>query len=177
MNFIKITLIAIVSSFLFACSSQPEPSTQYYLFPYPENKALQQRVEIALNLELAPYLKTDSIALLKEGNLLQFAHYHRWAQPLQVSINESLVDKLSNQLPGKVVDDINQLGGLQLQIVRFHGNLQGEVVLIGAWSIAQQKPEKFILRMQQSAEGYDDLVSTMDLLLDKLVQQIVKQLI
>lgn len=169
MIFRRLSLL-ILSGCLFACSSKPEPSISYYLLPY--QSVTQNKVdEVKLTVSIADYLKNDNLVVENNLNQLQFAHYHRWAQPVDLAIKQYLQKRLIqlNEVQ-KSYTNTSTTMSYRLSIERLHGTESGQVFLSGVWRIGGEgnSAHYFNYETKQTAAGYTNLIFSMAELLDKL---------
>lgn len=94
-----VTIFIII--LLTACNSNPQQKTQYYLLNSPTNTNTldhnnedQQNIIVEL-LELPEYLKQPSLVLQLSSHQLHYSHFHMWAEPLQNSIAQALLQELN----------------------------------------------------------------------------------
>ncbi|GGO74020.1 PqiC family protein [Bowmanella pacifica] len=93
-----ITLLALT-----ACSSAPPP-LQYYLLDSPgiksaENTPLKRQIRVEV-LPLPEYLQQDGLVMRMADGSLHVSRQHLWAQGLQQSMPQVLVDALNHTQSG-----------------------------------------------------------------------------
>ena len=143
----KQALILAIFSVIFmtACSSKTSQNTQYYLL----NSPTQARTDIATNenlplvalklIELPDYLKEPSLVLQLSDHQLHYSHFHMWAEPLQMSLAESLIQELNISeshyyyLAESTPSDTAVKTNIMVKITAFHTTHQSQALLAGSY--------------------------------------------
>ena len=107
-----------------------------------EFETVEEPIAIAISVDSFPeYLARLQIVTRTSDNKLQFAAFDQWAEPLSHNFTRVLLIDLANYLstdrlyvfPWRKTRPIDY--ELLLDVVRFDGELGGEVVLTARWSI------------------------------------------
>ncbi len=183
--------IAILSMVLFAaCSSNETPKTQYYLLSNPivnttvKAKSEQKpRVAITL-LELPDYLKQPSLVLQLSDHQLHYSNFHMWAEPLQTSFTQALIQDTNNideRFEYFANDTAKQAStdlALFVNITAFHPTHQSQAILVGNYWLEDKqlnkliKAENFTFTLALNKNGYGHAVTQMRNVITKLAKQI-----
>ncbi|MBT1062831.1 membrane integrity-associated transporter subunit PqiC [Bowmanella sp. Y26] len=184
--------IIITLSTLFAlaaCSSAP-PSLQYYLLDSPAKvSAPHTQTKRQIRLELLPlpeYLQQDGLVMRLSDSSLHVSRQHLWAQALQQSVPQVLVDALNNHQEVRFVTQ-NEPGALQAGerlVIQIRHLLidqqQGAILSAQYWLLDQQGSIHFQGSFNQSQQmahdGYPHAVENLQLLLKNLAAQIQTEL-
>ncbi|WAJ70784.1 PqiC family protein [Catenovulum adriaticum] len=154
---------------LVSCTT-PKPKVTYYALDYtPIKQVLTPWVKV--DVQLPEFLKQENIVIESAKSELTFAHYHRWAEPL----DEMVERYISNQLLLMQVDTKGQTKrALKLKIERLVGSVSGQVYLSGywQWNNATNQRHYFDIIQEQNKTGYQAFVLTTSDLLRELVAQI-----
>ena len=164
---ILISLILVLAG----CAS-PDLQVKYYLLPYQAINN-QLKADIDLQVNLAEYLKQDSIVVENNASELTFANNHRWAEPLEQLTSRYLNKALLLAGNAKFTSDKK----LVINIERLYGSASGQVYLSGFWqAYSETSPHTqryyFDFKLKQSESGYKSLVDTSAVLLSQLASQI-----
>lgn len=148
----------------------PKPKVTYYALAYtPITQVLTPWVRVKVDLPV--FLKQENIVIESAESELTFAHYHRWAEPL----DEMIERHISNQLLLKKPNSSEQKERIiQLKIERLVGSVSGEVYLSGYWQWNKTTNQRhyFDIIKKQNKTGYQAFVLTVSGLLNELVTQI-----
>lgn len=183
--------IAILSMVLFAaCSSNETPKTQYYLLnnPIVNNKVnviSEQKARIAITLlELPDYLKQPSLVLQLSDHQLHYSNFHMWAEPLQTSFAQALVqdtnsiDENFQYISSNTAKQQPQDLTLFVNITAFHTTHQSQAILVGNYWLEDKhlskliKAQNFNLTLALNENGYGHAVTQMRNVILKLAKQI-----
>ncbi|MCU4676010.1 ABC-type transport auxiliary lipoprotein family protein [Catenovulum sp. 2E275] len=168
-------LVVIFSCFLFGCASEP-PQIKYYLLPYQSLEQTTSNIQLEINV--AEYLKQDSLVIENEQSELTFAHYHRWAEPLELLIHRYMSKQLLKQL---TVPQRLDKTKLIIEIERLYGSVNGKVYLSGYWWIEKHQTDGierhyFNFQQPQLEAGYRSFVDSTADLLTRLASQVNHEL-
>ena len=183
--------IAILSMVLFAaCSSNETPKTQYYLLNNPivnstVNATSEQKTRIALTiLELPYYLKQPSLVLQLSDHQLHYSNFHMWAEPLQASFAQALIqdansiDERFQYLDSDTTKQQTTDLALFVNITAFHTTHQSQAILVGNYWLENKqsnkliKAENFTFTLALTENGYGHAVTQMR----KVIAQLAKQI-
>jgi len=177
-----------------ACSSNNTAKTQYYLLNSPtlnkasDNNNNNKPVVIINLLELPEYLKQASLVLQLSEHQLHYAHFHMWAEPLQVSITEGLLQDLNaidshhNYMPVLNPQQLTSTTEVILKINAFHSTHQSQAILTGRYWLKEKnnnnavKVHNFTLTADLNANGYPHAVEKMRAVITELANDISKNI-
>lgn len=177
-----------------ACSSNNTAKTQYYLLNSPTlNKASDNnnnnRPVVIINLlELPEYLRQASLVLQLSEHQLHYAHFHMWAEPLQMSITEGLIQDLNaidnhhNYMPVLNPQQVKSTTEVILKINAFHSTHQSQAILTGRYWLKEKnnnnavKVHHFTLTADLNANGYPHAVEKMRTVITELANDISKNM-
>ncbi len=186
-------ILSVSMMLMTACSSKNTAKTQYYLLNSPTlentmgvNNLNTPRVVITL-LELPDYLKQPSLVLQLSDHQLHYSQFHIWAEPLQSSITESLIQELNTQ------DNLHNYSVLlnpsssaesevSIKITAFHSTHQSQVILAGNYWLHDKNKKKsekshhFNLTIALDSDGYPNAVAQLRNLVTQLAHEITKNL-
>lgn len=183
----KIIIIATVA-LICSCFGKTPPATFYMLQAMPEEKPrdrLSQEIFIAVGPVAIPSeMDRPQIIIRDQKNRIRLSETHRWAAPLPDSIASVLSTNLSVLLgtdrimPRHHSDLFPVTHYIVLNINRFDGQLQKEVLLDVTWSIQKnQHLEPLFIKRSVIHEpvlygDYHDLVGAQSKALFELSRQI-----
>lgn len=154
---------------LLGCAT-PKPKVTYYALDYtPIKQVLTPWVKV--DIQLPEFLKQENIVIESAKSELTFAHYHRWAEPL----DEMIERHISNQLLLMQADTkVQKKQVIKLNIERLVGSVSGQVYLSGYWQWNNSTHQRhyFDIIKAQNKTGYQAFVFTTSDLLRELVAQI-----
>jgi len=159
--------------------NQPTPEVTYHLLD-SQQKTMNHRLpdtRVALSkVKLADYLLLPNLVMRKEGNQLDVASYHNWAEPLDKAIKRILISNLNsiNQRIG-VVNKCKDCEQIEVAIDHFYPNETGDVVLAGHFVVKAgdaESVEYFSFTQPQLEAGYSQSVVVMNTLLKQLSNKI-----
>ncbi|WP_077285082.1 membrane integrity-associated transporter subunit PqiC [Cognaticolwellia aestuarii] len=177
-----------------ACSSNNTAKTQYYLLNSPtlnkasDNNNNNKPVVIINLLELPEYLRQASLVLQLSEHQLHYAHFHMWAEPLQVSITEGLLQDLNaidshhNYMPVLNPQQLTSTTEVILKINAFHSTHQSQAILTGRYWLKEKnknnavKVHNFTLTADLNANGYPHAVEKMRAVITELANDIRKNM-
>lgn len=167
----KKRLMAFVTLIIFAgCAEIKPPQNHYYLLDTAQTQHVGQlSAPVSVRIELAQYLAQGSLVLQLDEQRIQPSHYHRWAEPLSGMIERYLQRQLQQ------LEYLQNDQTLTIVIDRFHGSPTGDVRFSGQWwksGAHPPKPQPFDFHAHQNGAGYDQLVSELQQLLNRLAREV-----
>lgn len=187
---VTIWLVMMVS----ACSSNAPTKTQYYLLNSPTNTSAstvinenQQNITVSL-LELPDYLKQPSLVLQLSSHQLHYSHFHMWAEPLQNSFSQALLDDLNQQdnrfnyIDNSTTTSKASIEAITIKVTAFHATHQSQALLTGTFwvqnsnTVKQPQPHKFTLTLSLDKNGYEHAVEKMRQSINQLAQKIINNI-
>lgn len=188
-------ILTIISIMLVtACSSNTTKNTQYYLLNSPtltKNKVETNEHSSFVTLklmELPDYLKQPSLVLQLSDHQLHYSHFHMWAEPLQVSLAQSLIQDLNtadnnfHYLTESVPSETAVKTELVVKITAFHATHQSQALLAGSYWLQYNNVHKegkkypFKLTLTLDIDGYPHAVEQMRKTVVLLANEIVTNL-
>lgn len=134
-------------------------------------------------------LSRPQIALRLDSQSLKYDDFHRWSGPLNDEFAEVLMEDLAARLPLQTNVALFPWGGyfqpthrLIVNITQFDGQLDGEVILTGRWTIANAAGKetlvarKSTIRVKVTGPQYQDLVAAQSQAVAELSAEIVAAL-
>jgi uncharacterized lipoprotein YmbA len=187
----RVLLLGVMAAAGLGCAGSPNAKF-YTLSPLVstgEVKSLKETPGRDLAIGVGPvrlpqYLMRKEIVTRTDQNRIDLAEYDLWGGTLQDDFSRSLMENLTLLLAGERVSLFPWPGmtGLDyrvgVEVVRFDGNLGGEVVLIATWVIRESQGNKISLvrtsRIQEPAraQGYEGMVGGMSRALARLSLEI-----
>ncbi|AMC35226.1 PqiC family protein [Janthinobacterium sp. B9-8] len=182
----KTRIILALLCLLTACSSVPV--TRYYRLPDvplpPAPASSVDRPVVLVDIKLADFLSAGGIAYQQGEVGLTLAQQNLWAERVQEGVKRVLVARMQQYQPrqlwlGSAPDA--RISTLTIELSQFNGRDDGKALLGGRWSLrnAEQKllmQSPFYLEVAQQGAGYDALVLALSEGLDRLSQNISKDL-
>ena len=184
----------ILVSLLAGCATSPAAKHHlYFLSAEANTSAHNDNMTIGIGaLEIATYLKRSEIMLQVGPKELRASRYHHWAEPLQEGVRRYLRDQLSTDL-ATAVDTNRQfrhtwLSQIDISVDKFHGDLDGQVVLDAHYVIHliadtdnitgenTLKRGRVQISGSQNGSGYAALVEAQESLLETLAQRIAQDI-
>lgn len=136
-------------------------------------------------VKLAPYLDRPQIVTRTHRNQLALAPFDRWAAPLHENLVRVLAEDLQWMVPARSIVLYpwrrSETPNLQLtvDVVRFDGALDGEVVLKAHWALFDaegallvQQSSRIVAAVESDEFGYLGLVGAMNRCLEALSKEI-----
>lgn len=174
-----INFLAVI--FLCACASMP--STQYYQLPDAVwNPSFRQTNQMTCIRVITPdILKQDSLLYQTSPTTLSFARHHRWAERLDIAIEQVLANTLNNAVSNKRFIpsslNISTNSCWQINIQRFQGVYDGKVQVMGTATKINDKQNEVItfnITRNQQGDGYDAMVRALNSALKDVVLEIIR---
>jgi len=181
-----------VSLWIFGCTRRYSPVDFYTLTamhePQPARTS-QEGMAIAIGPVTIPAAIDRSQIVTRDGtNKIRLSENHRWAGPLQQDIAAVLADNISGLLKSERVapftreDLFEPTHRIIVDITRFDGQLDKEIILDVVWSIKKitdNKPlvmRRSFVRETISSPTYDDFVAAQSKALATLSEEIADSL-
>ena len=155
------------------CAATPPNIQEYLLRTEPPVSPGVARTNDKGNVILkpiwvAPYLDRRGIVVETASNQLTEARYQIWAEPLTTALRRVLQVTIGQSTERSVrVDHVAEDAlsvAVDVQIFRFHGDLDGNVTLVAEWILSAAGSTgtryQFSRSQRTSTEGYDGLVDT-----------------
>lgn len=167
--------------------SQP---ADFYLLssqPLPRLTARDGLIGV-LPVRVPDYLDRPQIVTRTGANTLDLNEFHRWAEPLRMNITAILIQNLSHLLQTDGIINTGQNFGLPLrfqvgvEVRRFDGELGGEVILSGRWSVFSDDGKQtvvgrgFSFHEQTQSETYEAYVAALSRTIAELGRAIAEEL-
>ena len=177
---------------IFGCAGRSSPADFYTLTamhqPQPARTS-QGGMAIAIGPVTIPAALDRSQIVTRDGtNKIHLAENHRWAGPLQQDIAAVLADNISGMLKSERVapftreDLFEPTHRVIVDITRFDGQLDKEIILDVVWSIKKITDNKPLVMRRSfvqetvSSPTYDDFVAAQSKALATLSEEIVDSL-
>jgi len=182
---------------LVGCSSAPLSKTHYYLLNNqqaklnvndagnePENP---KRMMVLSVKDLPEYLNHPHLAMKTADHQLNYAHFHLWAEPLQLGVKKALLAELNANNTGRyfIAENRNKthdnLTSLVVNIDYFHPTSDSLVTLSGQYWLSKANKDQyssvqpFYFELQLEQDGYPHSVEKMRALVAKLATKIMKK--
>lgn len=187
---LRLATLACLFTLVAACASSAPPLSYYRLGAPASTGATTVDTSLpALVLErvtLADYLAQPGLVLQQGPYQLQVSRQHLWAENLDVALPQALLAALREAstdyryfLRGNDFVPTAVGYGLRVHFDGFHATDNGEVVASGRYQLVASANDqelanrRFTLRRDLRADGYPEVVSQLDALLDELATQLV----
>ena len=167
-------LLLLMGVFLAACSTtMPEHST--YLLRSDKNlgsgEVLSDSNVYLGGLTLANYIDQQGVVLETAPGQIHEARFHRWAEPLSVSLRGFLGAEISAGLGRDLAlnESPEHAVRLDVNIDQMHGTMDGKALLVAHWRLTDSGGSRLFKYVKTSAlegDGYDALVSAQRQLLE-----------
>ncbi len=124
-------------------------------------------------VDVASYLDRPQIITRSGANEVKLAEFDRWAQPLKESLPKACAESLSVMLGRERVFASEQPAAgepkyrVTVEVMRFDGEVGGEVVLDARWTVLRGTPESIVSSRRThvvkpaGSDGYRSLVGAM----------------
>ncbi len=174
----KKALVVCAALLLSACSS--EADKQYYQLPAMPSSASasvttttsapltgQRHVLWVEPVNVSDYLSGNGLAYQTSDVQYVIATSNLWASPLDQQLQQTLVNNLSQLMPGWLVTGSlagNNYDTLSVTVTGFHGRYDGKAIISGSWILQrgdQTLRKPFSLVLKQDKDGYSALVRTL----------------
>ena len=182
---------------LTGCSSAPLSQTNYYILNN-QNAALKasevsgelskpKKIILLSVRDLPEYLNQPHLVMQMADHQLNYAHFHLWAEPLQLGFKKALLAELNKNSTMAYFIAENRdnkqsgLTTLAVNIDYFHAGSNSLVTLSGQyWLSTPHKSESiqvkpFYFEQQLELDGYPHSVAKMRALVAKLASKIMNQ--
>ena len=190
--FYPFVILGAVWTVLIGCGTT-SPSRYYTLSPligsieeiHDSGDVSRLSVEVE-PIELPKYLERPQIITRLSPNKIQPAPFDRWAEPLEDGFLGVLVENLSHLLWTDQIAVASWTGLRQshyrvsVEVIRFDGQLGGDVFLIARWTIYDKEKNHILLEKRSSLKepsgtpSYEAMVSAESRLLTYLSREIAE---
>lgn len=192
--FIAFILLSMLMS---ACSSKRKTVHYYRLnanananantnAPSVENTETSYSTQIRVEISLPEYLQQDAIVTEMDSHEITRANYHRWAEPLQNSVKQQLMQFLNQSSSRVIFSAYNQPSlapekmVLQISFSNFQGTNSGMINVSGQYLLYQQqkllKKNYFEFHDAITGNGYAMVIKALQISLQKLSTQIKNEI-
>jgi uncharacterized lipoprotein YmbA len=174
----QLVIALLLVSILPGCTPAiSKPESFYQLQEIPDNKltAIEKGAVVGLGpIQLPEYINRPQIVTRLSRQQIHVSEFNRWIEPLSDGITRTLVIKLANQLNSNRVYWLprkDQKLPLELRVAidisRFDGQFNGEVILEGRWSLYNKMDNPLItkvsiIRQPLAGQTYSALVVAMN---------------
>ena len=152
-----------------ACSASPEPKL-YIIEPMSASAGTQIDNDLSIGVgpvTLPAHLNRKGIVTHDQRYRVNAAKFDRWAEPLDHNITNALAENLSVLIPSDQViaypwDSAHNFDfTVQIRVITFGANPNGEVVLSASWTIydATNAPVELTKTRYAAARRGDDMVA------------------
>ena len=180
--------IACLVFFLSACGTSPK--THFYLLSqdHPADKnAVHNADGLRIGVwkaRLPEFLDRSEIVTRNGQHNIELSDFHKWAGRLDNNLSRLVADELGERLhTGRVAVSpwpayIKNNYQVKLYIERFDGQLGGEIVLSGAWSLLNGGGNKelawepFTFKTTAASATYSDMIAALSTLTVQLADRI-----
>jgi len=176
---LRLALACLLPALLCGCSVSRQAVVYYNLTPltaaHPDHGPADSGRPLALGvgpITLPESLSRAQIAVRLDAQRLRYDDANRWSGSLAEDFAAVLLDDLATQLPAQASITLFPWGGwfqpshrLVINVSRFDGALNGEVVLKARWTIANASGKETMVARQSTitvkvtAAGYPGLVA------------------
>lgn len=187
---IIIFISALLLGTLTACSTSPAPHL-YIIEPMTAWANMETDNDLSIGVgpvRLPAHLNRKGIVTHDQRYRVNAAEFDRWAEPLDHNITNALAENLSVLIPSDQViaypwDSAHDFDfTVQVRVITFGANPDGEVVLIASWKIydAANAPIELTKKRYSAARRGDDmiaLVAAMSQMIGQLSRDIATRLV
>ncbi len=170
MNVYRRCFASIVLLAISACATAPEP--QYYLLGQAAASPAGREAVVTTTVSMPTYLRHEGIALATAPHTIQHARFHRWVQPLDEGVRQTLRAALRKQIPSAPIKR------LDVDIEYFHGDVDGTVWLQASWRLHLQcgvdQQGRYHGKEQILSPGYRPLVAAHQKLVTSFAAEIAE---
>ncbi len=168
-------MLVLLSSILstWGCGTSPRPD--FYLLEQAASTqltGLERGIAIGIGpVNVAPYLDRPQIVTRAGNHRLKMSEFHRWSEPLKISLSTVIAINLSNKLQTNRVYLLPRQNKsipldylIAIDVVRFDGELGGEARLAARWSLFGKDGQVILTKVSiisTAVEGssYEQLVA------------------
>ena len=187
-----------VIGLLVGCSSAPLSKSHYYLLNNQQaelktnttsNQPIKPKEVMVLSVkDLPEYLNQPHLVMKIADHKLNYAHFHLWAEPLQLGLKKALLAELNanNSESYFIAENRDSLDdnltSLVVNIDYFHPTSDSLVTLSGQYWLSKANKDQyssvqpFYFEQQLEQDGYPHSVAKMRALVAKLAVKIMNQL-
>jgi len=188
----------VLTCLLAGCSSAPLSETNYYILN--NQKAALKTSEVSGELakpkklillsvrDLPEYLNQPHLVMQMADHQLNYAHFHLWAEPLQLGFKKALIAELNaNSTTAYFIAENRDnkqrdLTTLAVNIDYFHAGSNSLVTLSGQYWLSKthksedSQVQPFYFEQPLELDGYPHSVAKMRALVSKLASKIMSQI-
>ena len=179
---IKIIILAVLFSFLSACSSAPNALTYYLLHSTSGESVLDREAKQSIVLDkvtLPEYLKHRGLVYQTSDTNLHISTSHLWAEPVDEGLTKALASALEANNVALIRPDhyaSEDAPHLSLYINDFVSTYEGEVIFSGQYAITRASEEAsihpFMFKAPLSNDGFASSIKAMRSAINKLAKDI-----
>jgi len=184
----SIITYATLAILLAGCSAK---SNFYQLSPMSykgqKNIIKKDKIIAIAPVEVADYLDKPQIVTRLSKQKVILNELDRWAGAIDKNIQSVIKHNLTIKMPRYTIlskplsEPINSKYTLYVYIDKFDGELQGDVVLLGRWSLVYEDENSFVKGKEfdyslKAGDTLDSIISTESKLLEKLSSDIAKNI-
>ena len=181
---------------LVGCSSAPLSKTSYYLLNNQKaglttndvsgDSSMPKKVMVLSVRDLPEYLIQPHLVMQMVDHQLNYAHFHMWAEPLQLGLKKALLTELnSNNTETYFIAENrdnreDNLATVVVNIDYFHASSDSLVTLSGQYWLSKSNEKQysqvqpFYFEQQLEQDGYPHSVAKMRALVSQLAIKIMK---
>ena len=193
----KLLAICFCMTLLIGCTSK-SLSVRYYLLHTPEknlsdNMNKEKPIVVLQLLDVAEYLRQTSLVMQVEQNQLYYSRQDVWAENLQTSFYQALLQDLNatgqrNYVALSAPEAIDATTSISVKLAHFHATDKSSVVSSGRYWLsatnAQAKKNNkrgvashtFFFESELKQDGYAQAVKQLRMLVTSLAEQIEKDI-
>ncbi len=186
-------IVALTCLLLGGCANSPK--TEYYTLTAEqtaEELCATGGGEVLIKIALSGFpelLAQPQIATRPQPNRIEYAEFHRWAGSLESAFQQSLAENLHQScrrvqvIPDFWPDSSAPFYQLNLEVVRFDGDLGGNVNLTVKWTLlGKQQKTDYAMQLDKFVEpvagnNYVSLVAAQGHTVAKLAEKILQTLL
>lgn len=191
-----LSLGCLITSLISGCGGSRQPVVYYNLTPLTIERAPQTANNITgpISIGIGPVIFPDAlsraqIASRLDPQRLKYNDFHRWSGALADNFADVLMEDIASQLPATASIAVFPWGSyfqpshrLFIDVSRFDGELDKEIVLAARWSLTRASNKETIVSRKSAihvkVEGsdYQDLVGAQSQAVAELSKEIVTAL-
>lgn len=177
---LKIIALAVLFSFLSACSSAPNALTYYLLHATNGASVLEREAKQSIVLDkvtLPEYLKHRGLVYQTSDTNLHISTSHLWAEPVDEGLTKALASALKANNVALVRPDhyaSEKAPHISLYINDFVSTYEGEVIFSGQYAISRASEaasiHSFTFKAPLSNDGFASSIKAMRSAIEKLAE-------
>lgn len=179
---LKIIILAVLFSFLSACSSAPNALTYYLLHPTNGASVLEREAKQSIVLDkvtLPEYLKHRGLVYQTSDTNLHISTSHLWAEPVDEGLTKALASALKANNVALVRPDhyaSEKAPHISLYINDFVSTYEGEVIFSGQYAVSRASEavsiHSFTFKAPLNNDGFASSIKAMRSAIKKLAEDI-----